>query len=146
MSAVLRDTTIYSNYFVHKYLADTRLAGGRLVPLPFAFTVQSASTVGDTYNLLVIPAYARVVGLECVTDGLGASGGVNCTCSIGDSGSATRYMIATDFDVTGATGRLAIGGAGYTPTSDTIVLATIGTAAAVVGKSVAGCLFIVPGA
>lgn len=142
MSAVLRDTTIYDSAFVKKYLQDGRHVGGRVVPLPFEMTIQSASTQGDTYNLTVIPANARVVGLECTTDGLGGS----VTVSIGDSGAAARYMIATSMATTGLAGTLAIAGAGYTPTADTIVVATTGGGTPTVGKVMKGVLYVIPAA
>lgn len=138
MGAVNRDSTIYGNRYTNKYLGDARTGFGNLVPFPFELTVVSASTVGDTYNLFVLPANWRMTFLFCTTDGLGASAGAGRTLSIGDSGSATRFMLATDFDVSGAQGFLAAAGVGYTPTADTIVLATSAGGAWVVGKKAFG--------
>lgn len=146
MGAVNRDSTIYSNYFTNKYLADARKYGGRVVPLPFEVTVVSPSTVADTYNLTVIPANARVIGLECTTDGLGASAGAGRTCAIGDADDVDRYMKAGDFDVAEAAGVLAMAGAGYTPTADTVVIATSAGGAWVVGKKITGVLYVIPAA
>lgn len=146
MGAVLRDSTIYANRFVNKYIGDARDYGGRMVPLPFELTVVSASTVGDTYNLTVILANTKVIGLECTTDGLGASAGAGRTCALGDSGDNDRYMVATDFDVANAQGTLANTGQGYKPTTDTIVVALSAGGAWVVGKKVMGCLVVIPGA
>ena len=143
--ATARDSVFYAATFTNKYLADARKLGGRVVPLPFEITVVSASATNDTYNLTVIPANARVVGLECTTDGIGVSAGANITFQMGDAGSAARYMAATDFDVSGAAGTLAIAGAGYTPTADTIVVGKF-VGAAVVGKVVKGVIYIIPGA
>lgn len=142
--ATARDSVNYAAMFTNKYLVDARKLGGRVVPLPFELTIVSTSATGDTYKLTVIPANARVIGLECTTDGIGASAGAGITCSIGDSGAAARYMAATDFDASGAAGVLAIAGAGYTPTADTIVVATI-TGVGVVGKVIKGVLYVIPG-
>ncbi len=143
--ATARESTLYASLFTNKYLGDARDYDGRAVPLRFAFTVVSASATGDTYSLTEIPANARVVGLECTTDGLGASAGSGITVKIGDADDDDRYMAAADFDAANAAGTLAFAGAGYTPTADTEVIATI-TNAAVVGKKVAGVLWVVPGA
>lgn len=146
MGATARDSALYTSVFVNKYLADARNYKGRVVPLPFEVTIQSASNVDDTYNLTVIPANARVVGLECSTDGLGASAGAGVAVIIGDADDDNRYMAASDFDAANASGVLAFAGAGYTPTADTVVIMEINTAAAVVGKKVTGCLYVIPAA
>ena len=141
--ATARESTNYTAAYTNKYLVNADIGGGRVVPLPFELTVVSVGATGDTYKLTVLPAYARVVGLHCTTDGIGASAGANITVQIGDSGDADRYMAATDFDAANAQGYLAVAGAGYTPTADTIVVATI-TGTPVVGKVVKGVLLIVP--
>ena len=146
MGAVLRDSTQYDKLHVKKYPGDPRERGGRVVPIPFELTVVSVSTVADTYNVCVLPANCQVVGLECATDGLGASAGAGRTCALGDSGDADRYMVASDFDVSGANGVLAITGHGYRPTADTIVVAVSAGGAWVVGKKVKGCFYVVPAA
>lgn len=142
--ATARDSVNYAAIFTNKYLADARKLGGRVVPLPFEVTIVSAAATNDTYNLTVIPANARVIGLECTTNGLGASAGSGRTFQIGDAGDADRYMVATDFDVSGAAGVLAITGAGYTPTADTIAVGLI-VNAPVVGQVVKGVIYIIPG-
>jgi hypothetical protein len=53
-------------------------------------------------------------------------------------------MKATDMDAAEQAGSLAFAGTNYRPTADTIVLATIGTAAAVVGKIVKGHVICSP--
>lgn len=143
--ATARDSVNYAAQFTNKYLADARLNKGRVVPLPFELTTLSTAATGDTYNLTVIPANARVVGLECVTGGLGASAGIGTGLKIGDSGDDDRYMASIDADVVNAAGTLASAGAGYTPTADTIVVATL-TGTILAGKTVKGCLYIIPGA
>lgn len=142
--ATARDSVNYAAIYTSKYVADARKIGGRVVPLPFEVTIVSAAATNDTYNLTVIPANARVIGLECTTNGLGASAGAGRTFQIGDSGDDDRYMVATDFDVTGAVGVLAIAGAGYTPTADTIVVGKC-VNAPTVGQVVKGVIYIIPG-
>ena len=144
MGAVNRDSTIYLNRYTNKYLGDARTGFGNPVPFPFEVTTVSVSTVGDTYNLFVLPAFWRMLFLFATTDGLGASAGAGRTASIGDAGSATRFMLASDFDVSGAQGFLAAAGVGFTPTADTIVLATSGGGAWVVGKKLFGIALAQP--
>jgi hypothetical protein len=146
MAAVLRDTTLYDKLHVKKYVGDARDRGGRVVPIPFELTVVSPSTVADTYNMCVLPANCKVVGLECTSDGLGPSAGGGRTFALGDSGDADRYMVASDFDVANAQGTLANTGQGYKPSADTIVVGTIAGAAGVVGKVVKGCFYVIPAA
>lgn len=143
--ATARNSTFYANKHVNFYVGDPRQGGGREVPIPFEFTIVSVAATGDTYKLGVIPANARVVGLTCVGEGIGASAGSGVTVKIGDSGDDDRYMKALDSDlVEQPVGVLAFSGAGYTPTVDTIFLATI-TGTPVVGKSVKGSLVVIPG-
>lgn len=144
MAAVLRNSALYDNLFAKKYLGDARDREGRVVPLPFELVILSPTTVGDTYNLEVIPANAKVVGLELVTEALAVSAGVNCTVQLGDSGDDDRYMAALDADVVNASGKLASAGAGYKPTVDTIVVLKTAGAAAIVGRKVSGCIWIIP--
>jgi hypothetical protein len=141
MAAVLRDTTLYANIWTNKYVADARDRGGRCVPLPFELVGLSPATVADTYNLTVVPMFAKVIDLYGVTDGLGAS----VTASVGDSGSAARYVAAgTSLATTGLTALLAITGMGFKPTADTIVVFTGAGAAITVGKLFKGFLMVIP--
>ena len=145
MGALLRDTAFYSSAYVSKHIQDSRKHTAKPVGLPFELTVPSPSAGGDTYNLQVIPAQWRVVGLECSTDGLGASAGSGRTFQIGDAGDDDRYMIASDFDLANAQGTLAFTGAGYTPSADTIVVGKMhATNPAVVGKKVTGVIWCLP--
>lgn len=142
MAAALRNSVLYDNLFVKKYLGDARDRGGRIVPLPFELVVLSPSTNGDTYNLQVIPANAKVVGLECNTDGLGGS----VTATLGDSGSAARYMASSSMATVNLQGSIASAGMGYKPTVDTVVVATLAGATPTVGKKMVGVIYVIPGA
>lgn len=146
MGATNRDTTLYTNYETNKYPPDARDRYGRVVPVYWALTITSASVASDTYNLFTLPAGWATVLVHATTNGLGASAGSGVTLAIGDSGSATRYMLATDFDATGANFcGMAYAGVSYRPTANTIILATIGTAAGVVGQIAKGHFLLVPG-
>jgi hypothetical protein len=145
MGAVNRDTTLYTNYETNKYVPDARDRYGRVVPVYFAVTVISASTADDTYNLFTLLANWAVCGLFCTTNGLGGSAGSGVTFQIGDSGSATRYMAATDFDAANAQGSLAYTGVSYRPTANTIIIGKIAAAAGVVGQAVKGHFLLIPG-
>lgn len=142
--ATARESVNYASAYTNKYLQDARTLRGRAVPMDISFLTVSATATGDTYKVGVIPANAKVVGLEVVGEGLSASAGVNGSVKIGDSGDDDRYMKATDFDVVEARGTLAYAGVGYTPTADTIVIATV-TGVHLAGKNVKGTLWIVPG-
>lgn len=140
MGAVNRDSASYAARYTNKYLGDARTGGGNLFPFPFEVTFVSASSIGDNYNLFVLPAYWRMQFLFCTTDGAGTS----CTVAIGDSGASGRYMTAVSMATTGLQGFLAPSGVGYVPTSDTIVLATTAGAAGTVGKKVYGIALASP--
>lgn len=146
MGATTRNSTMYANRYVNKYLGDGRDGGGRAVPLPFELTVVSPSVQNDLYYLTVIPAGACVVGLQCVSEAMGASGGSGSTCAIGDTGDDDRYMAATDMDLLNAAGQLASAGFLYRPAVDTIVIAKFPGTAPIVGKKIKGCLWVIPGA
>lgn len=143
MSAANRSSTLYTNYETNKYIPIPADRGGSLYPIRFHVTIVSASTANDTYDLFVIPAGWTVCYLQATTDGIGTSAGAGSTAQIGDSGSTARLMAITDFDAAGATGHLALAGVGYTPTVDTIEELKIATAAGVVGKIVAGYVFLI---
>ena len=131
------DTTLYTNHDVNGAPYDSRDRGGRVVPIYFEVTIDSTTNIGDTYNLFTLPKGWSVCGLQCTTNGLGASAGSGVTFQIGDD-DTDRLMKATDFDAAEAQGSLAYAGVAYRPTADKVMLATIGTAAAVAGKIVKG--------
>lgn len=145
MAATNRESVLYANRHTSKYLNDARDFAGRVVPIYFEATIVSASNINDTYDLFQVPANWTVALLDVTTDGLGASAGSGVTAQIGDS-DPDRLMVATDFDAAQARGSLAFAGMEFRPTADTIEELLIGTAAAVVGQSVKGHVFLVPGA
>lgn len=133
-----KDSTQYAAIHTNKYLADARDKGSRVVGIPFDHTVASDAQ-NDTVNLCVIPAYAKVVDLCVANEALGAS----TTLSIGDAGSATRYLAATAVTSAGKNQGLLAAGQNYEPTSDTIVFATWGGATPTNGARISGCLFVI---
>jgi len=132
------NSTLYTNVYVNKYIADARDKGGRRVDVPFTHTVGS-DTTSDTVNLCVIPEGWEVVSLDVSFDACGGS----CTMALGDSGSATRFMAATSVVSAGKFNGLLTAGMRYRPASDTIVFITWAgsnpTASAVV-KGTIGCV------
>lgn len=159
MAVTNRNSTLYANLHVSKYLADNRDHGGPIFTLPFFHTVVSGETGGasagvrDTANLCVIPANAMVIALFLSANDLWASAGVNGTLQLGDAGDDDRYMIATELytSVGGPIAAqltqvnlLAFAGQNYRPTADTIVRAEYRVANPVVGKIVKGCFLVVP--
>lgn len=139
--ATARNAASYASLLTGRYEAERRKLGGALYPIPFTVTIVSVSATNDTYKLTQIPANAKVIGLDCVSDGLGASAGVG-SVKIGDSGDDDRYMVQTDLHTTGVHGVLAITGAGYTPTEDTdVVLKVVGGATA--AKIITGVIHVI---
>ena len=134
------NSTQYANLFVNKYVTDARDIRGRAVPLPFDHTVVSDAN-GDTVNLTVIPAGCKVVGLDVANSALGAA----TTLSIGDAGSATRFLAATAVTSAGKNSGLLVAGQNYEPTSDTIVLATWGGANPTAAGTISGVIWVIPG-
>lgn len=135
----LRNGDLYAPIFGSKYITDARNLNGRLVPLPFEVTIVSAVN-GDSYNLTVVPANWKVVGMDCVTDlGLGAS----VTLQVGDSGNASRFAPATAFGTANLVIPLAGAGEGFKPSADTIVVAVIGGAGPTVGRTFKGCFYCI---
>jgi len=161
MAVTNRNSTLYNNVYVQKYVSDARDRGGRVVPIPFVHTVVSGETGGasagvrDTVNLCVIPAYSMVVALFFSAENIWASAGANGTLQIGDSGDDDRYLTATEL-YTAAGGPiatemtkvnvLAFAGQNYKPTADVIVLAEYRAANPTVGKIFRGTFLVVPAA
>ena len=163
MAATTRNSTLYANLHVNKYLGDARDRGGRVVPIPFAHTVVSGEVGGasagvqDLVNLCVLPAFCMVLALFIVADNIWASAGANGTLQLGDSGDDDRYMVATElYTSTGGPipaemagkpqGILALAGQNYRPTADTVVQAKWKVANPTVGKQFKGSFLVVPGA
>jgi hypothetical protein len=160
MAVTNRNSTLYSNVYVSKYITDARDRGGRLVPIPFEHTVVSGETGGasagvrDTVNLCVLPANCRVIHLIFSSNDVWASAGTNGTLQLGDSGDDDRYMVASECYTAGGSpiategqkrGGLAHAGQNYKPAADTIVLLEWRAANPVVGKTIKGCFMVVPG-
>jgi len=143
-TATARSSTLYTNFVTNMYPADGRDRNAKIHRFSVGFTVVSASNIADTYNLLVIPAGWQHSETILTTDGLGASAGVGCTVQVGDSGDDDRYVAISDFDAVNAVSIRAYAGMNYRPTADTIMVAKIGTAAAVVGKIVVGHVDLLP--
>lgn len=141
MAAVLRDSVLYDKLHVKKYLGDGRDRGGRVVPIPFEITIVSPRTIGDTYNLCVLPANCEVVDMQCR-----ASVDLVGLITIGDAGAAARYLASTDFSASTVLGTLAQAGLRYRPAADTVVVMTINTSAGALGGILKGCFFVVPAA
>jgi len=129
----------YANIYVNKYLVDARNFDGRAVPIPFDHVVGSDAN-GDTVNLAVIPANCKVVGLDVANSALGAA----TTLSLGDAGSATRFLAATAVTSAGKNTGLLVAGQNYKPTADTILLATWGGAAPTAAGTISGVLWVIP--
>jgi hypothetical protein len=145
MAAVLRDSVLYDKLHVQKYVADARDRTGRVVPIPFELTVVSPSTAADTYNLCVLPANCEVVGIEAVSNALGASAGTGVLVDIGDSVDPDRFVDSWDADLAESHAQLAFAGQRYRPAADTVVVALFAVAP-VVGRVIKGCFYVVPGA
>jgi hypothetical protein len=143
-TATARSSTLYTAFYTTLLPADGRDRNAKVHRFSVGFTIVSASAIGDTYNLLVIPAGWQHSQTVLTGNGLGASAGTGVTVAVGDSGDDDRYVAISDFDLVNAVSTRAYAGANYRPTSDTIMVAKIGTAAGVVGKIVVGFVDLLP--
>jgi hypothetical protein len=156
--ATTRNSTLYANAHVNKYIQDHRDYRAEVERIPFQHTVVSGETGGasagvqDKINLCVLPLGCEVVGLEFSAENVFASAGANGTLQLGDSGDDDRYMVAIELytaagsPITGdgkAVGHLAFAGMRYRPTADTIVVGIWKTANPTVGKVFKGCFLVV---
>ena len=128
------NSTLYAQLDVNKYLSKGTDRGGRQVTIPIAHTVVSGEVSGDTVNLAVVPANARVIDFDIITDGLASS----VTLIVGDAGDTDRLMASTAMAAAGNNGRLAVTGAHWIPTADTVVYMTYGGANPTAGKIARG--------
>ena len=134
------NSTLYTNVYVNKYVTDARDKGGRAVPIPFTHTV-GADTTADTVNLCVIPANCDVVGLDVSNDACGGT----CTMALGDSGSATRFLVATSVVSAGRNNGLLTAGMRYRPTADTLVFITWAASNPTAAAVIKGVIWVIPG-
>lgn len=134
------NSTLYTNVYVNKYITDARDKGGRAVPIPFQHTVV-ADTTADTVNLCVLPANCDVVGLDLSNDACGGT----CTLSLGDAGSATRFLVATSVVAAGKNNGLLTSGMRYRSTADTLVFITWAASNPTPGAVIKGLFRIIPG-
>lgn len=143
-TATARASSLYTAFYTTLLPADGRDRNAKVHRFSVAFTIVSASNIADTYQLLTIPAGWQHSETILTTNGLGASAGTGCTVQVGDSGDDDRYVAISDFDLVNAVSTRAYAGMNYRPTADTIMVAKIGTAAAVVGKIVVGHVDLIP--
>ena len=134
------NSTLYTNVYVNKYLADSRDKGGRIVPVQFQHTV-GADTTADTVNLCEIPANCEVVGLDVSNDACGGT----CTMALGDSGSVSRFLAATSVVSAGRINGLLTAGMRYRPTTVTTVFITWAASNPTAAAVIKGVIYIVPG-
>jgi hypothetical protein len=132
-----RDSTYYASQLL-KQLQDNRKSQSPVQCIPFEFTTISVFAAGDIYNLCVLPAGCRVIGLSA-----GSIGGIGTTvANIGDAGDASRY--ASGSLATAGLGVVLSGkGQGYTPLVDTVVTCTLATTTPTSGV-VKGAFLVVP--
>ena len=78
-----------------------RRAGGQPVTI-YAEVALAAAGLNDTVNMFKIPSGARVVDWSIGSDDIDSNGTPTVTLSLGDSGSATRYVSASTIGQTGA--------------------------------------------
>lgn len=147
MSAVLRDSANYTTYLAGTLAKPYDLGGsGRVVPIPWEFTIISAYTTGDQYNLCVIPQAHKVVGISGACEALGASAAVGTNVVIGIVGTTGLFVAAWDTDLANSACTLAVAGQNYVLTTGPLLVQAVVTGTAVVGRKVKGCFFCVPGA
>lgn len=156
MGAVTRDSALYTNVHVNKYITDARDLHAMVVPIPYRHTVVTGETGGasagarDKVRLCVIPANWAVIANFFSANNVWASAGTNGTFQMGDADDDDRYMLPTElYTALGApivadggaygAGVLPFAGFDYRPAADTIVLGEWRVANPVVGKIIKGC-------
>ncbi len=120
--------------------------GGRIFWVDFKHTTLSAEASGDSVNLCIIPAGARLKGLKMYGNGLGASAASLTVKLTATDDGATAIDITAAINAGSATffyNQLAVAGWNYTPASGkAVVKATWGTAGPVGAKILQGALEI----
>ena len=113
------NSVTYLKIHVNKYLGLPTDRGGLPFYLPFTHTI-TTEVAADTVNLVVLPAGCTVLDWTFSNDAMGAA----TTMALGDAGSSTRFYLATSVTAAGKASGSLTAGQNYTPTADTIVLAT----------------------
>ena len=105
------------------------------------FTVDPTGTYlnGDTINIAKMVSGERFIGGVLLNGILGAS----TTLSVGDAGSATRFLAATSTAAAAVTQLLAATGINYDFTADTVILLTVGGANLAASPVIQGYLLYV---
>ena len=93
-------------------------------------TATAVST--HVFDVINLPSYATVIGGEVVTE-TAITGSTAFNVSVGDSGSATRYLGATDKTTAG---RTALAPTGYLGAGENLRLTVTPTVAAVTGGKI----------
>jgi hypothetical protein len=95
---------------------------GKVRAMYDTYTFDSSSS-GTTVNVGVLRAGETFLGADIV---LSATLGSGTTLSLGDAGSATRYMAATASTAAGTLAAKAFTGVGYKAAADTVIFVTLG--------------------
>lgn len=120
------NTTLYSS----GQKVAPRIAGQPVTV--YAEVAAAAAGASDTFRMFQIPSGARVIDWGLGADDIDTNGSPAVTLSLGDSGSATRYVSASTIGQSGAApvdAKLKTG-YGYQYTADDYLVITVGVAAA----------------
>ena len=135
-----KDSLLYAKLHTNKQVSLPTDRGGFMYAIPIEHTV-AADANGDTVNLAVLPLGAKILDIDLAYDALGAS----TTLSIGDAGSATRYIPSTGVTAAGRVqGPSTTAGQNFIQTADTILLLTWGGATPTNAATLKGVVKIIP--
>lgn len=114
--------------------------GGQAVTVYQELSITQASA-GDTFRMVPIPSGARVLDWSLGSDDIDSNGTPTVTLSLGDNGSAARYVSASTIGQTGAAPVDAKVKTGYGNlyTADDFIVITVGAAAATFAAGKVSC-------
>lgn len=122
--------TFSSDLMLTNQKAAPRL-GGQAVTIYAELAITQAGA-GDIFKMIPVPANARVLDWGIGSDDIDSNGAPTVTLSLGDNGSATRYVSGSTLGQSGAApvdAKLKTG-YGYKFTADGDIRITVGTGAA----------------
>lgn len=94
--------------------------GGELIEVYAELALTVAPVINDVYQMIKVPAGARIIGWTLGSDDIDSNGSPAVTLSLGDGGSTARYVSASTIGQTGAApvNALLKTGYGYVYTAD----------------------------
>jgi len=120
-------------------MADYRRGSPQKYSLPFHLVIPNPSSSTPVLRLNVAPKGFKPVAVKFACEALSTSGGVGCTLTIGDAGSAARLAATIDCDTAqDVVKNVVVAGYDYEYTADTAIIATVSATTPIAGKKIWG--------